>query len=149
MGLRGVNHIVLKVKDLHGADHFYREVLGMRRVGERPGMWFYNAGGHHHDLALVEVGPQAEPPKRVNTGLFHFCLDVSDEQALAELYERCEAAGAKILGAVDHTVSRGFYVQDPDGHVVELGVDVPAHEWAGVDNPFARDREYSLSDRNR
>ncbi len=116
----------------------------MQRVGERPGMWFYRAGGHHHDLALVDVGPQAEAPKRMSTGLFHFCLDVSDEQALAELYKRCEAAGVKVLGAVDHTVSRGFYVQDPDGHVVELAVDVPEQEWAGVDNPFAQDREYVL-----
>lgn len=147
MSLRGVNHIVLKVKDLSASDHFYREVLGMQRVGERPGMWFYRAGGHHHDLALVEAGPEAQPPKRMNTGLFYFCLDVSDEPALAELYKHCEAAGVSVLGAVDHTVSRGFYVQDPDGHVVELGVDVPAHEWADVDNPFAHDREYSLSDK--
>ncbi len=146
MSLRGINHIVLKVRDLCASDHFYREVLGMQRVGERPGMWFYRAGGHHHDLALVEVGLEAQAPQRMNTGLFHFCLDVSDEQALAELYKQCEAAGVSMLGAVDHTVSRGFYVHDPDGHVVELGVDAPAHEWADVDNPFAQDREYTPRD---
>ncbi len=144
MALNGINHLVLKVQSLMASDYFYREVLGMQRVGERPGMWFYRAGGHHHDLALVEVGQQAEAPGRMSTGLFHFCLDVSDEAVLAELYKRCEAAGLKILGVVDHTVSRGFYVQDPDGHVVELGVDVPEHEWAAVDNPFAHDRAYTF-----
>lgn len=31
MTLRGINHIVLKVRNLHASDHFYRGVLGMER----------------------------------------------------------------------------------------------------------------------
>ena len=34
---------------------------------------------------------------------------------------------------------------DPDRHVVELGVDVPRAEWAGVADPFAEDHSYRLS----
>ena len=145
MSLRGINHIVLKVRNLKDSDKFYREVLGLERVGERRGMWCYRAGGHHHDLALVEVGPQAISPLRHETGLFHFCLDVSDEATLARLYRRCREAGADLLGTVDHIVMRSFYVRDPDGNVVELGVDVSQEEWKDLPEPFAKDRAYVIS----
>lgn len=41
---------------------------------------------------------------------------------------------------------RSFYVQDPDGNVVELGVDVPQEEWAQNAAPFTRDTAYALPD---
>ncbi|NER33548.1 MAG: VOC family protein [Oscillatoria sp. SIO1A7] len=144
--LRGINHIVLKVRDLKTADRFYREILGMQRVGERSGMWFYHAGGHPHDLALVEVGPDATQAQKYQTGLFHFCLTVENEQALAELYNRCRLANVPNLGTVDHTVMRSFYISDPDGHVVEIGMDVPREEWDEIANPFAKDRAYNIPD---
>ncbi len=144
MALQGINHVVLKVRNLRTSDHFYREILGMQRVGDRPGMWFYHAGGHPHDLALVEIGTKASSPQLHQTGLFHLCFTVSDEQALSQLYHRCQSAGVSILGTVDHTVMRSFYISDPDGHVVEFGVDVPQQEWANLPDPFAMDLAYSL-----
>ena len=33
------------MRDLRAADGFYRGVLGMQRVGERPGMWFTPQAG--------------------------------------------------------------------------------------------------------
>ena len=142
MNFRGINHVVLKVRDLAASDRFYRGVLGLERVGERPGMVFYTAGGHHHDLALVEFGAQASSPRHDQTGLFHFCLDVPDETALAELYRRCRQEGVPMLGSVDHTIMRSFYVRDPDGHVVELGFDVPKEEWSHLPNAFLVDQPY-------
>ena len=68
MGLQGINHVVLKVKNLRSADYFYREILGMQLVGKRGGMYFYHAGGHPHDLALFEVGTNAGSPQRHQTG---------------------------------------------------------------------------------
>ncbi|HEY0006262.1 MAG TPA: VOC family protein [Pyrinomonadaceae bacterium] len=143
--LRGINHVVLKVRNLEDADRFYGKVLGLERVAQRDRMWFYRAGGRHHDLALLEVGAQAVSPGRHQTGLFHFCFDVSDETALAQLYRRCLEEGVAVLGTADHTVMRSFYVRDPDGNVVEFGVDVPREEWSSVAEPFARDKPYALS----
>ena len=97
-----------------------------------------------HDLALVEVGPGAASPRQAETGLFHFCFDVSDERALADIHRRCLEAGVDVLGTADHTVMRSYYVRDPDGHVVELGFDVPVEEWAGAGDAFARDKVYSI-----
>ena len=144
MALQGINHIVLKVRNLEVSDRFYQEILGMQRVAERHRMWFYKAGKHHHDLALVEVGSHALAPQSQATGLFHICFNVSDEQALAQLHERCKSAGVTILGTVDHTIMRSFYVLDPDRNVIELGVDVPQEEWAHIPAPFSRDVAYSL-----
>lgn len=73
---------------------------------------------------------------------------MSDEQALASLYQHCKAAGVSILGTVDHTVLRSFYVLDPDGYVVELGVDVPQERWTHLSAPFTRDLNYSLPNSN-
>ncbi len=145
MALQGINHVVLKVQNLESSDYFYREILGMQKVGERGRMWFYSAGNHHHDLALVELGSQATAPSKQQTGLFHLCFNVSDEQALAELHDRCKSFGVTVLGTVDHTIMRSFYVVDPDRHVIELGVDVPQAEWAHLADPFARDVAYSLA----
>ncbi len=145
MALQGINHVVLKVKNLESSDYFYSEILGMQRVGERVGMWFYRAGKHHHDLALTEVGSHATAPQKQQTGLFHLCFNVSDEQALAQLHERCKTAGVTVLGSVDHTIMRSFYVLDPDRHVIELGVDVPQAEWAHLSDPFGTDVAYSLA----
>ena len=144
MALQGINHVVLKVRNLHTSDHFYREILGMQQVGDHSGMWFYHAGGHPHDLALVEVGTKASSPQPHQTWLFHLCFTGSDEQALTQLYQRFQSAGVSILGTVDHIVMRSFYVFDPDGHVVEFGVDVPQQEWADLQDPFAMDLAYSL-----
>ena len=106
-------------------------------------MWFYSAGAHHHDLALLEVGEQAAIPRDHTAGLFHFCLDVESEKELSALYSRCRDAGAEILGGADHNIMRSFYLRDPDGNVVELGVDVPREQWANQDDLFAADRPYT------
>jgi catechol 2,3-dioxygenase len=143
MLVRGINHVVLKVRDLEASDAFYSGLLGLRKVGHRGRMWFYSAGAHHHDLALVEVGSGARPPAPASTGLFHLCFDVPDEASLAVLYERCRQAGATILGSVDHNIQRSFYVRDPDGHTIELGVDVPLEQWK-LGDPFAEDSPYEI-----
>src|SRR5207253_2964107 len=145
MNLRGINHVVLKVRNLEASDAFYRGVLGMERVGERGNMWFYTAGAHHHDLALMELGSGAVSAPKNAVGLFHLCFDVPNENALAELYAKCRNAGAHLLGSVDHNIMRSFYVLDPDGNVIELGVDVPKSEWKDQANAFDADRPYEIA----
>lgn len=143
MALRGINHVVLKVRDLERADAFYR-TLGFTPAGCRPGMRFYGGGAHAHDLALYALGPDAPAPPPEATGLLHFCVTVEHEAELGELAGRLRTAGYPVRGAVDHVVSRSFYAQDPDGNVVEVTWDVPQQDWAHLDNPFRTDRPYRL-----
>ena len=138
MALLGINHVVLPVHDLQASHAFYTHILGLTRVGQRPSMYFYQAGGHNHDLALMEMGPQSVQ------SIGHVCFDVSDEASLTALYQRCQTQGVEILGSVDHTIMRSFYIRDPDGHVLEFGVDVPKTEWEHLAAPFSKDKAYPL-----
>ena len=145
MALKGINHVVLKVRDLDRAEQFYR-LLGFQRAGTREdlGMRFYFGGGSHHDLALMGLGTEAPQPARTAVGLFHFCVTVDDEAELARLRSTLERAGYPVSEGVDHVVSRSFYTRDPDGNGVELTWDTPEADWRHLDNPFAVDRAYDI-----
>lgn len=143
MALKGINHVVLKVRDLEAAEAFYR-LLGFTRAGQREGMRFLHGGAHHHDLALFQVGADAPKPIREGTGLFHFCITVERESELRPLHDKIAAAGHRIVTTLDHIVSRSFYCQDPDGNVVEVTWDVPGEQWSHLENPFATDHPYDL-----
>ena len=74
---RGINHLVLNVRDIEESAKFWTEIVGFEEVGrltprpERPNppkMRFYSgtrADGthHHHDVALVE-NPNLPPGRR-------------------------------------------------------------------------------------
>jgi catechol 2,3-dioxygenase len=145
MNVSGINHVVLKVRNLAASDAFYREMLGLQLVGKRGRMWFYSGGEHAHDLGLLEIGAKGIIPSVEHTGLFHLCFDVPDENALRRLYRKLRAAGARVSDGVDHIVMHSFYVHDPDGHMIELGVDVPKEQWTNKENPFVDDYEYEIS----
>lgn len=122
-----VGHLVLRVRDLHRSLDFYRG-LGLHEVarrdfGEGP-MAFLSAGETHHDLALVE----ADAPR--GAALHHFALKVGDSlDRLGEARELLEAAGVTVHMALDHKVSQGIYITDPDGNLIELYVDATEQLW--------------------
>lgn len=109
MCIRGINHITLKVRDLEASDRLYREIPGLEQVGQRPGMRFYSTGAYHHDLALLQIGMDASSPAAKQTGLAHFCLDVTDEAALCLLYRKCRDADIILAEGVNHLVMHAFY----------------------------------------
>ena len=122
-----VGHVVLKVRDLSRSSAFYQDVLGFRRVGEIPGtMAFFTATGqNHHDLALLEVGADASAPPPRAVGLYHVAIRLPSEDHVRRAFRALSAAGADIVGASDHGVSRSLYLRDPDGIELELYADVP------------------------
>jgi catechol 2,3-dioxygenase len=145
MALKGINHVVLKVRDLDRSERFYR-LLGFEPAGTREEMRmrFFHGGAHAHDLALIEMGLDAPEPPREAVGLYHFCVTVETEAELGVLAGRLRAAGHRVSEGVDHIVSRSFYTRDPDGNGVELTWDTPEAGWRHLDNPFGSDRPYDL-----
>lgn len=125
-----VGHIVLRVRDLAGSLAFYEGVLGLREVARRDfgdgPMAFLSTGNSHHDVALVQVGDSA--PR--GAALHHFALKVGDSLSdLAEARAALEAKGVAVHMVLDHRVSQGLYISDPDGNLIEMYVDAPEQLW--------------------
>lgn len=137
--VRRVGHVVLKVRDLERGARFYRDVLGLKEVARgtfgRP-MAFFSTGDNHHDIALLEVGPDAPLPDRNAVGLYHVALKIGDTlDELRAARDHLQAHGLTNLRLADHRVSQSIYLNDPDGHGVELYVDADPTIWR--DNPRA------------
>jgi catechol 2,3-dioxygenase len=126
-----VGHVMLRVRSLERALVFYQQ-LGLREVARRDfgeGMTvFLSAGGTHHDLALVEAAAGVE--RRGSSALHHLGLKLGDSlEQLSSAKQDLRAVGTPVLMALDHRVSQGLYVPDPDGNLIELYVDARESLW--------------------
>jgi catechol-2,3-dioxygenase len=133
INVRNVGHVVLKVRNLERSARFYRDVLGLKEVARanfgRP-MAFLSTGENHHDIALLEVGPEAPLPQAGGVGLYHVALVIGttlDELRAAKAH--LEAHGYTRLRLTDHKVTQSIYLDDPDGNGVELYVNADPAIW--------------------
>jgi len=126
--ISGLDHFVLRVRDLDRALGFYRDVLGLPilflpeyRAGTRP---FVSVRIGEQLLDLVP-DPTYEPEEGQRSGGFmHFCVEIEGEleKAIPEL----KARGIPVLQdqPVPRMGARGMgmsvYVSDPDGYTLEL-----------------------------
>jgi catechol 2,3-dioxygenase len=139
MEVKELGHIVLYVRDVARSSRFYREVLGWRQIFPAPdeqgaapvAMFSAPSGRTHHELLLIEVGPDAPAqPSGRRVGLYHFGLKIGDsDDELRAALRRLREAGTPILGMSDHTVTHSIYIADPDGNEIELYIDVPGVDW--------------------
>jgi catechol 2,3-dioxygenase len=132
--VRELGHLVLYVHDVQRSAAFYRDVLGFRQIvgpdGGFPAAAF-SSGRTHHELLLIEVGPDARPiPAGRRVGMYHFGLNVgeTDDDLRAMLVSLSEA-GTRVVGSSDHGITHSLYILDPDGNEIELYVDVPGVDW--------------------
>lgn len=124
--VQGIDHIVLRVRELARALEFYRDVLGCRLEREEAsvGLTQLRAGRSLIDLVTLD-GPlgRGSPPAPGAHNVEHFCLTLApfDEPRLRAWLEahgvRTEAA-AQRYGAEGQGPS--LYIADPDGNRVEL-----------------------------
>lgn len=130
--IKELGHIVLYVRDVERSAKFYEEVLGWKRIGIPSGMpaAVFSSGRTHHELLLIEVGPNAKPiPSGNRVGLYHFGLKIGDSlDDLKRAASKLEREGIP-YGMADHTVSNSLYIEDPDGNEIELYIDVPGVDW--------------------
>ena len=138
INVRGVGHVVLKVRDLERAAKFYREVIGLKEVARLDGrMAFFTATGqNHHDLAVLAVGADAAPAPPDGVGLYHVALKIGDGlDDLKRAKAHLEAHGITRIRVSNHRVSQSIYLHDPDGNGRELVGDADPAIWR--DNPAA------------
>ena len=132
MEVKELGHIVLYVRDLERSRRFYGEILGWKEVARLGGQGaVFSSGRTHHELLLLEVGPEATPiPPGPRVGMYHFGLKVGEtDEELREALDRLTEVGAKVSGAADHTVTHSLYIEDHDGNEIELYIDVQPERW--------------------
>lgn len=124
----GLDHVVLRVRDVPRALGFYRDVLGcpVEREIEALGLTQLRAGNSLIDLVdvaapLGQAGGGPPDPKARNVD--HFCLRVEpfDEAALRSHLE-AHGLTASDVGTRYGADGSGpsLYIEDPEGNVVEL-----------------------------
>lgn len=137
MPVKMLGHVVLKIRDLNRSIPFYRDVLGFKEVS-RYGrhMAFFTLGADHHDLGLLELGPEAPAPGARTVGLYHVAFKIGDSlEELRAFKEHLERHEVNIIGMSDHKVSQSIYFTDPDGIELEAYVDADPRIWQ--ENPEA------------
>lgn len=146
---RGINHLVLNVRDLEESHRFWTEIIGFRQVGELkptpqrphpPKMRFYSGdrGGqtHHHDIALVENRDLPAPPADwkmfgMPLAVNHIAITLPDREAWSRQLAYLQAKGVKFDRRVEHGMTHSLYIHDPNGYGVELLYDLPRDVWEG------------------
>jgi catechol 2,3-dioxygenase-like lactoylglutathione lyase family enzyme len=117
LNLRGIDHVVLRVRDIDVMKRFYCDVLGAQHVAYRPKfrMSHLRAGGAMIDLV------QREAPDGVN--MDHFCLRVEPFDADA-IVAHLKKHGIAVEAVKDRFGAEGngpsIYLKDPEGNTVEL-----------------------------
>jgi glyoxylase I family protein len=125
--IAGLDHVVLRSRDIDAAVHFYCDVLGCRIERKLDiGLVQLRAGAALIDLVPVdsELGRKGGAPAGdEGRNLDHFCLRVEhfDE---AQLCAHLESHGITPAPAAERYGADGFglsmYIADPDGNIVEL-----------------------------
>jgi glyoxylase I family protein len=123
----GLDHVVLRVRDVEAALRFYRDALGcpVERRSDALGLIQLRAGRSLIDLVPVDgpLGRAGGPPPGAGRNVDHVALRIAgfDVDALSthlrahgiEPGEVAERYGAEGQGP-------SLYVRDPDGNVIEL-----------------------------
>jgi glyoxylase I family protein len=126
--VRHIDHIVLRVVDVHAMMDFYVGTLGcsLEKVQEGPGLFQLRAGSSLIDLVPVNgrLGQAGgAPPGKEGRNLDHLCLRI--EPFDAEAIRRALRAKGLDPGPVESRYGAegqgpSIYVSDPEGNVVEL-----------------------------
>ncbi|HLV93579.1 MAG TPA: VOC family protein [Candidatus Acidoferrales bacterium] len=134
-----IAHAVIKVRDLEKSRKFYTEILGMDVMNHSPeiGILFLaNNRRDHHELALLQIGPQAEAPSANAIGLLHIAFRLRNEAELRAAYKELKEHQVPIAFTVNHGITKSVYFYDPDGHELELYCDNSPEEYGKLANPY-------------
>lgn len=134
VGITGMNHAVLYVRDARRQQRFYSDVLGFSTVIEEPNGEFVFMRGpdssNHHDIAFFTIGSQAgdSDAGQRTVGMYHIAWEVRSLAELEQIRSRLSAANC-LVGASDHGANKSLYAKDPDGLEFEVMWLVPRQDW--------------------
>lgn len=128
IAIRGIDHVVLRVRDVAVMQRFYCDVLGctVEKIQAHIGLTQLRAGQQLIDLVDVDgtLGREGgAPPGREGRNMDHLCLRLQPFDAAA-IAEHLRAHGIAPGEVVSRFGAEGegpsMYIADPEGNVVEL-----------------------------
>ena len=125
--LGGVDHVVIRAKDIDAMLGFYRDLLGCRvaKHNEPLGLWHLDAGGSMIDLVDMngKLGAAGGPPPGPGRNVDHIAIKVEpfDAEAIRAYFTASgvEPYQAAVRFGADGDVP-SIYMRDPEGNGVEL-----------------------------
>lgn len=118
--IQRINHVALPTRRLDESTQFYIGVLGAKLISRPnfsfPGAWLY-VGGIQIHLIEDEVAPF--PTGVINSRDRHISFAVDNVDAMEEVLKQRGIPYRRNLIA-DRQIHQ-LYIQDPDGHTIELG----------------------------
>jgi catechol 2,3-dioxygenase-like lactoylglutathione lyase family enzyme len=124
----GLAEIVLWVRDMDAALHFYGDLFGLQLISppEIPNKFLRAGEGVDGVPEMIVLVPHPDsasefPREKAKRVLHHLAFRV-EKAAYTPLQDRCAAEGLQVRSGI-HPVLKGvrtFYVDDPDGNEVEV-----------------------------
>lgn len=131
----GLAEVVLWVRDMEAALHFYRDLFGLGVISppELPNKFLKAGEGADGVPEMIVLVPHPDsssafPREKAKRVLHHLAFRVAASE-YDKLRERFAAAGLEVRGGI-HPVLKGvrtFYVDDPDGNECECIAPDPGH----------------------
>jgi catechol 2,3-dioxygenase len=128
-----VGLLALTVAELERSLAFYTEAIGLAVLAREGTSATLGVAGR--PLLLLSEEPGAAPWPRGGasyTGLYHFAILLPDRAGLGRWLRHWLDLGLPLPGQGDHLVSEALYLEDPDGHGIEMYRDRPRDEWTWV-----------------
>jgi glyoxalase family protein len=135
MRLKRMHHITAIGSDAGKTEQFFTDHLGMRLVKrtlnfdnpDSPHLYFGVGDGAPGTIITYFAYPRdAMRPAQIGAGMtHHFALSVPDEDALLAWRDYLNGIGVPTTDVRDRAYFRSIYLQDPDGHIVEIASDSP------------------------
>ena len=125
-----VGSLELTVADLSRSIAFYTEAIGFTVLARDASGAMLGVKGE--PLLRLDERPGAQPwPRggRSYTGLYHFAILLPARADLGRWLRHWLTLGLPLPGQGDHLVSEALYLEDPDGHGIEVYRDRPRDEW--------------------
>jgi glyoxalase family protein len=127
---RGMHHITAISSDIERTHAFFSDLLGMRRVKKTSNFddpdsahWYWGVGDGRPGTLITYFGRSALKERRMQMGAgqtHHFALAVPNEETQLEWREHLLKAGLRVTRVLDRIYFKSIYMNDPDGHIVEL-----------------------------